>query len=430
MHSIEGGTVIRQVRVIDPFRRVDLVQDVYVVGGQVAEAGDPVEEVDGCGLWLVPRMTDMHVHFRDPGQSWKETIASGSQAAAHGGFSLVATMPNTDPVIDHPELVAWEQERARQVGLVRLLPIGAVTRGSQSESLADLYRMQEAGAVAFSDDGRAVASARMMRSALAYSTTLRGPIIDHAEDPSMVGGVVHEGEIAGRMGLSGMPEVQESIVAWRDVELAGLTGGRLHLAHLSAVSSLRALAYGKERGFRVTGEVTPHHLLLTDEALLDFGYLPVTKVNPPLRPEETRQALIQAVLGGLIDVIASDHAPHHRDEKEAPFDEAPFGISGIETALSAAMTVLLQSGQMTPTAFFELFTSGPDRVLGLGYPGLVAGASADLTLIDPKASWKVNASNFYSKGHNTPLEGHTLIGRAVATMMGGRWTMRDGEVLS
>ncbi len=426
---IKGG------RVIDPYRGVDShqediwIQDGRFVAGEDARGRETVA-LDAEGLWVVPRLVDMHVHFREPGQTWKETIRSGSQAAAHGGVAVVAAMPNTTPVIDTPELVEWVRRKGHEARLVRVLPIGAVTLASQGEDLADLYRMQEAGAVGFSDDGRPVTSSRLMRAALSYSTTLNAPIINHAEDRSLAdGGAAHEGGPAGRLGIPGIPEAAESAMVWRDVLLAGLTGGRLHVAHVSALESVEAIRYAKQRGYQVTAEATPHHLLLTDEALNAWQYNTVTKVNPPLRPDASRQALLKAVRDGLIDVLASDHAPHHADEKQRPYPDAPFGISGLETIVAGLITALVEPGLLAPLDAFKLMTSGPDRVLGLGYRGMVPGEQADVALIDPQQQWTVEPGKFYSLGKNTPFQGMMMTGKAVATIVDGRVVMQDGEVL-
>lgn len=426
---IQGG------RLIDPYQNMDAEnEEIWVLGGRVVSADDArghdTAVVDARGLWVVPRLVDMHVHFRDPGQTWKENIRTGSRAAAHGGVAAVALMPNTTPVVDTPELVEWVRERGKTVDLVRVFPIGAVTNQSEGQELADLYRMRQAGAWAFSDDGRPVASSRMMRAALSYARTLDVPIINHAEDWSLSEGTsVHEGRPGHQLGLAGVPETAESIMVWRDVLLSGLTGGRLHVAHVSAVESLDAIRYAHERRYPVSAEVTPHHLLLSDDALLSWGYDPVTKVNPPLRPAGSRDALLKAVQQGLIDVLASDHAPHHADEKARPYSDAPFGISGLETIVGALITALIAPRLTTPLDALRLMTAGPDRVLGLGFLGLRAGSPADLTLIDPKREWTVDPAEFYSMGKNTPMAGMRLTGQATATMVEGRWIMRDGEVL-
>ena len=427
------GILIRGGRVIDPYRQIDSRdEDIWVVDGHVASTPPKdaeVTEVNARGLWVLPRLIDMHVHFREPGQTWKETIETGSRAAAHGGIGAVAAMPNTVPVADSPELVQWVKNRGDSIGLVRIFPVGAVTLGSHGEELADFFRLKRAGARAFSDDGLPVASSRMMRAALTYSRDLGLSIINHAEDRSLTEGAsVHEGTSAHRLGIPSAPETAEAIMVWRDVLLAGLTGGRLHLAHVSARESLEALGYARQHQYQVTAEASPHHLLLNDEALLRWQYNSVTKVNPPLRPEASRQALLKAVAEGLVDVLASDHAPHHLDEKSRPYPDAPFGISGLETIVSALITALIEPGLMSPLKAWSLMTTGPDRVLGLQSRGLRDGAPADVTLINPTRAWKVDPDQFYSLGHNTPFAGITMTGQAVATMVGGHWTMRDGEV--
>ena len=432
MSKQQTGWIIQDVRVIDPFRNVDSIEDIYVTGEKIGKTSGPRDYsiVDGQGLWLVPRLMDMHVHFREPGMEHKEDLLSGSRAAAAGGFTAVCTMPNTLPVIDIPSLIQWQQQQAENIGLVHIFPIGSISKQQEGKELADLYQMARVGAVGFSDDGRPLIDAGVMRAALSYSTTLGRPIIQHAEEPELVAnGVMHEGSVSQQMGLSGIPEEAESVMVWRDVELAGLTGGILHIAHVSAKGSLEALDYAKRHNFRVTAEVSPHHLLLTDAAIREWNFNPVTKVNPPLRPEKTRQLLIQAVRQGLIPVIASDHAPHHHDEKALPYNEAPFGISGLETFMGAILSVFLGDGLLDPLDLFRCVTLGPHQVLGLNYPGLIPGASADLTLIDPQVRWIVDGKNFYSRGKNTPLQGTRLQGRPVATMVQGEWTMRDQEVL-
>ncbi len=422
---------IKNVRVLDPFTGRDGAGDLFVENGQFVAAKRPgMETVDGRGLWAVPRLTDIHVHFREPGQEHKEDLETGSRAAAAGGFTVVATMPNTDPVIDIPALVDWQIRRGQEIGLVDIWPLGAVTKGSRGQELAEMGMMQRAGAVGFSDDGQAVGPSRLMRAALSYATTLGHPIIQHAEDQDLSeGSVMHEGEVSSRVGLPGVPGVAESSLVWRDVELSLLTGGPLHLAHVTAPGSLDAIHYARQRGASVTAEATPHHLLLTDEAVAEWNVDPVTKVNPPLRPDAFRQTLIAAVVSGLVTVIASDHAPHHRDEKNRTYLDAPYGISGLETSLGAVLTVLLHSGRMAPLDLLARLTVGPHRALGMNYPGIVPGARADLTLIDPQHRWRVDSTQFYSRGRNTPMNGMELTGRAVATMFHGRWTMQDGEVL-
>lgn len=424
---------IEGVRVIDPYRGIDQEGDVLIGNGRFQDARESaqssVQVVSGRGLWLVPRLFDMHVHFRAPGEEWKEDLLSGSRAAAHGGFSLVATMANTHPVVDSPALVAWQKSEAKRLGLVEIVPLGAISKGLEGEQLAELWAMQQAGAAGFSDDGRPVASSALMRAALSYSRTLLHPIIQHAEDLDLsYRAVMHEGEVSGRLGLAGAPAEAESTMVWRDVQLAALTQGRLHVAHVSSLGALDAVAWAKSRGLAVSAEVTPHHLYFTDERVAQPAYDTHSKMNPPLRPEAMRQALIKALQSGLIDVVASDHAPHHADEKSLPYAEAPFGVSGLETSVGAMMSLMLPEGTMHPLELFERMTRAPHRIVGLGYRGVVPGERADFALIDPKGSWRVDPKNWYSKGINSPFMGLQLSGRVVFTMHDGIWTMQEGEV--
>jgi len=422
------------VRVIDPFRGQDQEGDVLVGDGSFQEPTlsprSRVRTMSGRGLWLVPRLTDMHVHFRSPGQEWKEDFQSGSMAAAHGGFSVVATMANTEPVVDSVSLIQWQKAEAKALGLVEVVPIGAVSKGLGGEELAELWTMEQGGAGGFSDDGRPVASSALMRAALSYSSTMRHPIIQHAEDLELSHlGVMHEGDVSGRLGLTGIPLEAESAMVWRDVQLAALTNGRLHIAHISSLGALEAIAWAKSRGLKVTAEVAPHHLFFTDARVGSPAYDTATKVNPPLRPENVRQALLAALKMGLIDAVASDHAPHHADEKDRPYAQAAFGISGLETSLAAMITIGLGEAEMTPLALFERMTRAPHRILGMDYGGVVAGARADFALIDPKARWRVEPAGWYSKGKNSPWMGTELTGRVISTMYGGHWTMQEGEVV-
>lgn len=425
---------ITNARVIDPFREIDEVADVFVEGGLIttkfSSTGDCDVLVEADGLWLVPRISDLHVHFRDPGQEWKEDLLSGSRAAAAGGVTMVGVMPNTVPVTDNADAIEALMTRVKNVGGVRVWPIGAVTVGSAGEQDAPWERMRQSGAKAFSDDGRPVTDAGILSRALRWSQASGCPIIQHAEEPSLSqGGFAHDGLPARAQGIAGVPAAAEAVMVWRDVALVDAVGGRFHVAHCSTPGALEAVAWARSRGLAVTCEATPHHLFLTDQALDEWKGHPITKVNPPLRPPAMRHALQQAVQSGVVDVIASDHAPHHADEKALSYAEAPFGISGLETLLGVILTVFYHTGRIKPLDLLAKVTRGPHRVVGDGYPGLVPGAPADMTLIDPDVSWIVDPDRFVSRGHNTPMAGRALRGRAVATMVGGRWTMRDGEVL-
>jgi dihydroorotase len=416
---------------VDPFlnvmERTDLqVRDGVVVSRQPGTAPEEIVRIDGC--WVVPRITDLHVHFRDPGQTWKEDWVSGVRAAAAGGVTTVGVMPNTVPVVDSPAAVS--DQIARAGGRVRVWPIGALSRGSRGREAAPWAAMQAAGARAFSDDGRALYDPALMAAALSWSRHSGLPVIQHLEDPILAaGGVVHAGEPARRLGLPGQPAASESVLAFRDVALAAEYGGRLHLAHCSVPGTLQALGWARGQGLPVTGEATPHHCLASDEWLLRFGDDAVTKVNPPLRPQAAQEAVRAALVSGLLTVFASDHAPHSAAEKAAPYVAAPFGISGIETLVGAVLTLLWRDARLSPLKALAPVTVGPHQVVGEAFSGLVGGAPADLTVIDPNAAWTVDPARFYSQGRNTPLAGLRLQGRVVATMVGGRFTFRDGEVL-
>jgi dihydroorotase len=419
-------TLIRGARHWRTGARVDLgIREGRIVEdpGQ-REAGSVIE---AGGLLVAPGLVDLHVHLREPGSSAKETIATGTRAAAAGGFTAVCCMPNTNPVLDDPVQVEWVRERAAAVAHCRVHPIGAVTMGQKGEQLAPAMALRRAGAVALSDDGRPVASAAIMRRALEYARHAALPIVCHEEDPALRGeGQMNEGLTATRLGLRGIPNVAESVLARRDVELAALTGGRVHLAHLSCAESLAALRDAKRRGLPVTGETCPHYWTLTDEAVGEYDTH--AKINPPLRSAADRDAIVAAIADGTLDCLATDHAPHTADEKRAPFDQAPFGIVGLETALALTLTFLVKPGHLTLARALELWTDAPRRVFGLRPVGLLPGDAADLVLLDPDAEWTVDPERFQSKGRNTPFAGWRLTGRALATVCGGRLTHLDPVV--
>lgn len=399
--------------------------DLAFEGGVVLDrAGDAAQVIDAAGLVLAPGLVDLHVHLREPGQSSKETIATGTRAAAAGGFTAVACMPNTNPVVDNAAWVEWVLARAREAGHCRVHPIAAVTIGQKGEQLAEMHALAAAGAVAFSDDGRPISSAQVMRRALEYAKPLGTPIVCHEEDLALKNdGVMNEGFTATRLGLRGIPSAAETVMARRDVELADLTGGRVHLAHLSCAESLAALRDAKARGLAVTGETCPHYWVLTDEAVGDYDT--AAKMNPPLRSEQDREAVIAAVLDGTVDCFVTDHAPHTVEEKRQPFDAAPFGIVGLETALALTLTYLVEPGHLSLLRAIELWTEAPRRVFGLPEVTLATGSPADLVLIDPSAKWTVDPEMFHSQGRNTPFAGWTLTGRAMLTVCGGRITHLD-----
>ncbi len=437
---------IRGGRVIDPANGIDAVADVLIEDGRIVSIGEHSgagEVIDGSGLIVCPGFVDIHTHLREPGFEHKETIESGTQAAARGGFTTVCAMPNTEPPTDSAGAVEFVLRRAAETGIVRVLPIGCVTKRREGKELAELAELAQAGAVAFSDDGSPVADAGLMRRALEYAGMLRSTsagaelrmsgmtIIDHCEDPALSGGVMHEGWVSTRLGLRGVPSAAEETMVARDIALAAETGSHVHLAHVSTAGSVELIRQAKARGVRVTAEVTPHHLALTHEAVLTgpaesltaLAYDTNAKVNPPLRTREDVAACVAGLLDGTIDCIATDHAPHAAQDKLCEFDAAAFGISGLETALALCLTAL-----DIETAIQRL-TVAPVRALGLDrrierLGTLSPGAPADVALIDPAAEWTIEPERFASKGKNTPLAGRTLRGRVTATVYAGKVVWR------
>jgi len=422
---------IRGGRVLDPARGIDRVQDLWLDQGRVAGLGEDapaalrnrtdVEVIDATGAIVAPGLVDIHVHLREPGQEEKETIETGTASAARGGFTTVACMPNTSPPLDDRPHVEYVVRRARESGLARVLPIAAVTKGQMGEALTEMEDLVDAGAVAFTDDGKPVKNAEIMRRALELTRPLGVPIIQHAEDPDLKGtGVMHEGWVSTRLGLKGIPDAAESVMVARDALLAELTGGRVHVAHISAARTVDIIRRAKARGIRITGETTPHHLILTDEAV--SGYDTNTKMNPPLRSTRDREALIEGVVDGTIDCLATDHAPHTDIEKDNDFDAAPFGIVGLETALGIYLKALVDPKHLSLSDLILRMTRRPLEVLGRAGGTLEAGFDADVTVFDPAQQWTVRASDFASKSRNTPFDGWNLSGRILLTVVGGRVT--------
>jgi dihydroorotase len=415
---LEGG------RVVDPASGVDDRLDVLIDDGRIAAIGRGIAAGDAArvalrGAVVCPGFLDMHVHLREPGQEWKETVASGTRAAARGGFTAVACMANTVPVNDSRSVTEFIMRQSREHGAVRVYPIGCVTKGQRGEELAEMDDMLAAGACAFSDDGLPVRSSLIMRRALEYADLFGVPIIDHCEDRELVdGGVMNEGEVSTRLGLRGWPSVGEDVMVQRDILLAEYTGGRVHIAHLSTERSAQFVREAKRRGVRATCEVTPHHLLLTDEAVADYDT--DAKMNPPLRSERDRQALIAALADGTVDAIATDHAPHHADEKCVEFSHAPFGVVGLETAVALAIDRLVHGGVVSLARMVELFALGPARVLGLDRGRLAVGAAADITVLDLERGVTIEPEAFASKSRNTPFRRWELRGAPVMTVVGGR----------
>jgi dihydroorotase len=423
-------------RLVDPVNGLDGAFDLLIDGDRIARVGRdlPVNGVDGvdgagtlvipipAGYILCPGLIDMHVHLREPGQEHKETVATGTAAAAAGGFTAVACMPNTTPVIDNAGVVEYVLKKAAEAGLARVYPIGAVSRGQQGEQLADIAEMRQAGCVALTDDGRPVATALLMRRALEYARMFDMPIIEHCEEQTLKGdGVAHEGFQASTLGLRGIPGQAESIMALRDISLAELTGGAVHVAHMSARQTLDAIRYGKARAVRVTCEVTPHHFVLTDEMLgAPVPYDTNVKMNPPLRQTEDRDAMLGGIADGSVDVIATDHAPHHADEKHVEFDHAPFGITGLETAVSLCLDRLVHSGLIPLARLVELLSVNPARILRVPGGSLSEGALADITILAPDLPVTIAVARMRSKSRNTPFDGWKLRGGVAATIVGGR----------
>jgi dihydroorotase len=420
---IKGG------KVIDPSQQIDRKADLLIEDGRVALIvqdpladsllGDGAEVFDATGLIVAPGFIDLHVHLREPGEEYKETIASGAASAVAGGFTSICAMPNTKPVNDNASVTRFIIDKAREARLARVYPVGAITRESKGEELAEMAEMKQAGAVAVSDDGRPVMDSQVMRHAMEYARDHGLIVVDHCQDLQLAaGGVMNEGRYSTLLGLKGMSRAAEDSHVARDIMLAELTGARIHIAHISTAGSVELVRRAKKQGLAVTCEVTPHHLALTDAAVVGFDTN--TKMSPPLRSEEDRAALIEGVRDGTIDAIATDHAPHHLDEKMLEYDRAPSGVVGLETALGLALTVLHHSGNVSLSRIIEMLTIGPARAFSLPGGTLAVGSPADVALIDPDREWTVEPQRFKSKSRNTPFAGWKLRGLVVETLVGGR----------
>lgn len=426
--------LLRGGRVIDPAQGIDAVGDVLIEGTRISAltAGTldrpGAEIVDISGKIVGPGLIDAHAHLREPGLEYKEDILSASRAAVKGGYTGVMAMPDTNPPVDNEAMVQFIYTRSRQAGLTRIFPVGTITAARAQEKLAEIGYMARAGAVAFSDDGRPIADSELLRRALEYLRPLNRPLIDHCQDAKLSAhGVMHEGPVSFELGLEGIPSAAEEVAVARDLILAAFTRARIHLAHLSAKGSVLMLAQAKEKNLPVTAEVSPHHLVLTDEALRTYDTN--VKVNPPLRGEEDRQALIQALRQGVIDIIATDHAPHASHEKQLDFNQAPFGISGLETAFPLVATHLVRPGYLSWTEAFSRMSTNPARIFSLPGGDLKVGSPADLVVVDPDQARQVRAEDFASKGKNNPFIGENLYGWPVMTIVGGKVVMRDGELV-
>jgi dihydroorotase len=413
-------------RVVDPAAKLDAVRDVLVRDGKIAKVSESIPAdnarvLDLKGKVVAPGFIDMHVHLREPGREDEETMETGGAAAAAGGFTSIAVMPNTDPWNDSQSVTEYIVSQARSRCPVNVYPIGCVSKQGKGEELAEIGDMVKSGIVAVSDDGHPVATAHLMRMALEYTRIFGIPVIDHCEERSMsCGGVMHEGYHSTLLGLKGAPGAAEEILVERDLILAEMTGGRIHIAHLSTRGSLERVRAAKTKGITATCEVTPHHFCLTDAAVAESAYDTNTKMNPPLRDETDRKAMLQGLADGTVDAIASDHAPHNRIEKEMEFDQAPFGILGLETSVSLALDRLLHAGLVDLTRLVSLYTTGPARILGLARGTLAAGAIADVTVLDLEKRVSVDQGAFRSKSRNAPYQGWKLRGAPLLTMVGGR----------
>ncbi len=419
---------------IDPGTGHDGIADVLVEEGRIAAIGDDVATelaaaddapptFDATGLVVAPGLVDMHVHFREPGFEYKEDVASGSRAAAAGGFTSVACMPNTNPVLDNEALVSRTVQLGLEAGFCRVHPIAAITKGQAGNDLTEMKVLEQAGAVGFSDDGIPVESARVMRRALEYACLTGKPIIAHSEERSLSdGGHMHEGEVSTRLGMPGIPAASEDIAVARDTRLAEITGGRLHICHVSSARSVEVIRRAKGRGVHVTAEGTPHHFTLTHEAVCDSVFDSNTKMNPPLRSEADRLAIIEGLADGTLDAIATDHAPHAELEKLVEFDQAPFGIIGLETSLGLSIRELVDEGHLSLFDLIERMSTAPARILGIEGGTLRPGSPADIVIFDPAMEWTFERDDIVSKSPNTPFLGAPMKGRALLTLLGGSAT--------
>lgn len=414
--------LIKNGRLINPATQTDEIKDIYIQDGIIVEVGNDIEDkeaeiIDANNCWVVPGLIDVHVHLREPGYEYKETIATGALSAAKGGFTTICPMPNTNPVVDNEILVEYIKLKAEKQACVNVLPIGAITKGQKGEELANIGKMKEAGICAISEDGRSVLNAGLLKKAMIYAKMFDLPILSHCEDDTLAGGSMNAGDTATILGLKGIPDEAEEIIVARDILLAEKTGSKLHICHVSTVGSVEILRNGKLKNPKLTAEVTPHHFTLTEEAVM--GYDANTKMNPPLRTKKDVEIMKLALKDGTIDIIATDHAPHHVDEKNCEFDKAANGIVGFETAVPLTITELVDQGILTPMQMIEKMSYNPAKLLGIDKGNLDIGKVADITIIDPEKVYTVDTSSFLSKSKNSPFDGRTVKGQVRYTIVNG-----------
>ena len=424
---------IRNARIVDPAAKRDAVGDLFALDGRLVARLSAVDKkrakkIDAKGLVAAPGLVDIHVHFREPGQTHKETIATGSRAAAAGGFTTVVCMPNTTPTADNAGTIQYILDAVRRDAVVKVLPTGCITIGAKGDTLAPIGSLKRAGVVAITDDGDCVQSNELMRRAIEYAKMFGLPVMDHCQDRSMTeGAVMNEGDVSIRLGLRGWPNAAEDVIVSRNVILSSYTGAHIHMQHISSAASVDILRRAKADGVRVSGEATPHHIAFTDSALETYD--PNFKMNPPLRTELDRRAIIEGLRDGTLDCISTDHAPHTDYEKDKEFDYAPNGILGLETALAVALDVLVRQNKFKLAHVVDLMTRQPARILGLPAGSLAAGAAADLCLFDPAEKWRYDAKAGFSKSSNSPWHGQTLTGRVKTTFVDGRIVFNDGRIV-